>query len=596
MGQAQTAASRERADHQRLDEALRQVARGAEFYSNQLDPQHFIDLITLIPWALDGGDLDQKYVQVATDSPNLGEGGVAVLSAPDGRTLAASPAGARVPVPFDGPTWRTATGGRTGVAPAVADADQTRSYYFIPILRDKRAVAVLTLGTSTRTGPHQALLETMGATGAGSGWSLIDRNGVVFGSWNPDLLGRRLAEPDDLARLEGPRSATVAGPPDQTVIAAPVPALSINEPVYLAYSTPTDQFYRDLRTGQSARDASLVLVVLAIVAGLVFVNHRGEQAARRQERRLDALLQHAHDIVVVVAEDDRATFVSSAIGPLLGYDAGGRMGRDLLELVHPADQAQVAASLSTVRASGTDVVSDVRLRHADGSYRWFDIDAADLTRHREIAGLLLTCHEITERKGVADQLAFQAGHDPLTRLPNRASFAAGLEELANRPTPAPYAVLFVDLDHFKPVNDTLGHDAGDQVLITIGERLDRSLRRDGEGRGADLLCRVGGDEFAIVLVDVDESLARLTAERILASIREPIAVRDTTVDVGATVGIALSHPRVGHPDAVVRNADLAMYQAKEAGRGRYAVFSPTEASAEVSVRLPRAPGSVAGST
>jgi diguanylate cyclase (GGDEF)-like protein/PAS domain S-box-containing protein len=574
MGQAQTAASREAADHQRLDEALRQVSRGAEFYSNQLDPQHFIDLIVMIPWALDGGDLDQKFVEVATGSANMGGGGVTILSRLDGQPLAAAPASARVPVASDSPTWRTTVGGRTSVAPAVADADQIRTYYFIPILRDKRTVAVLTLGTSDRHGPHQKLLETMGATGADSGWSLVDRTGVVFGSWNPDLLGRRLADPEDLAGLDGPRSAPVAGPADQTVIAAPVPALSVNEPVYLVNSTPTDLFYRDLRTGQSARDASLVIVVLAIVAGLVLVNHRGEQAARRQERRLDALLQHAHDIVLVVADDGRATFVSSAIGQLLGYDAGERLGRDPLELVHPADQAQVAASLYTVRAKGTDVVSDVRMRHADGSYRWFDIDAADLSRHREIAGLLLTCHEITERKAVADQLAFQAGHDPLTQLPNRASFAAGLEALANRPTPAPYAVLFVDLDHFKPVNDTLGHDAGDQVLITIGERLQRSIRVDGEGREADLLCRVGGDEFALVLVNVDESLARLTAERILAAIQEPIAVRDTTVDVGATVGIALSHPRVGHPDAVVRNADLAMYQAKEAGRGRYAVFSP----------------------
>ena len=134
-------------------------------------------------------------------------------------------------------------------------------------------------------------------------------------------------------------------------------------------------------------------------------------------------------------------------------------------------------------------------------------------------------------------------------------------------------MLFVDLDHFKPVNDALGHDAGDEVLRVVAEPVRRE--RAGSGRTGDLVCRLGGDEFAVVLRNTTEAIARATAERLIEAARLPIQVGDHTVRISATIGISQSHPRRDDPDTAIRNADLAMYEAKDAGRGTYALFSGT---------------------
>ena len=134
-------------------------------------------------------------------------------------------------------------------------------------------------------------------------------------------------------------------------------------------------------------------------------------------------------------------------------------------------------------------------------------------------------------------------------------------------------MLFIDLDHFKPVNDTLGHDAGDEVLRTVADRLRTSVRHGDGERPGDMVCRLGGDEFAVLLLDATEDRARATAERILARWPSPSRSRARPSPSGATIGVALSHPGQEHPDRAVRDADAAMYQAKEAGRGRYTLAS-----------------------
>jgi diguanylate cyclase len=160
-----------------------------------------------------------------------------------------------------------------------------------------------------------------------------------------------------------------------------------------------------------------------------------------------------------------------------------------------------------------------------------------------------------------------AEQDYLTGLPNRRAFETAMKarEAAARENGTALSVAFCDLDHFKAINDTYGHDTGDRVLQVIGERLTAAVRAE------DLVCRLGGDEFAILLHDVTEARARATADRILARVAEPIGVGDATVALGATIGIALSRPDREHPHRAVRHADQAMYQAKAAGRGRYAM-------------------------
>jgi diguanylate cyclase (GGDEF)-like protein/PAS domain S-box-containing protein len=272
-----------------------------------------------------------------------------------------------------------------------------------------------------------------------------------------------------------------------------------------------------------------------------------------------------------VGADGRATFVSSAVHRLLGYHPGDRLGQNLLDLVHPGDRDAVRRLVTAVTEQGSASMNDARLRDARGNHLWFDIDAVDLRAHKEVAGILFTCHEVSERKALQDQLAYRATRDPLTGLPNRATLNARLEQLVDAEPAGPFAILFVDLDHFKPVNDTLGHDTGDEVLKAIADRFRLSVRGEEDGRAGDLVCRLGGDEFAIVLLNVTEAIAEATAARLVEEARRPITVNGTTVQVGATIGVSVSHPHREDPGQAMRKADQAMYSAKEAGRNTFAV-------------------------
>jgi diguanylate cyclase (GGDEF)-like protein/PAS domain S-box-containing protein len=352
--------------------------------------------------------------------------------------------------------------------------------------------------------------------------------------------------------------------------AAPQASFASSAPSFLVHDVPLDKIYGDLQVGQGERNLTTALVLFAAIAGLVWVHLRRHGALRRSEERLDALLEHAHDVVVVLDAGGQATFVSSAVRGLLGYEPADLEGASLLQLIHPEDRDRAGGLVGGTLYGAPGAGTDVRLRDAGGGYRWFDIDATDLREHPEVAGVLLTCHEVGHRKALQEQLAHQARHDPLTGLPNRTTLASHLERLAGDVDPREFAVLFVDLDHFKPVNDQLGHDVGDEVLCIIADRLAGALRTDHEP--PDLVCRLGGDEFAVVLVDATEATARAVADRLIRQTAAPVEVAGTTVRVGATIGIAVSHPNWEDPNNAVRRADMAMYHAKETERGTYALY------------------------
>jgi diguanylate cyclase (GGDEF)-like protein/PAS domain S-box-containing protein len=501
-------------------------------------------------------------------SPASGAEASTVLATTDGRVLADYPRGLGLHIRTAGPVWQEAANGRPGFIPRVDDPDQPRSYYVIPVVRDGRPVAVVAIGLSLRAGPMQQGLERAGGSGyQRGGWSLLDSTGTVYSSWDPALIGRHFADRNALAPLQVGEARALDAPGSVLVVAAQG---STTEPVYLAFEVSAADFYRDLRVGQRERDLSLLVVVLAAVAGLAVVNHRREHAVRRSESRLDALLHQANDIVVVFGDDDRLTFVSSGVQRILGYTPAWRLGRQVEDLVHPEDRPRLVGLFTRAHEEGRAVVSDIRVRTSTGDHRWFDLDAVDLRRSRDVRGVLVTAHEVTERHAFEAELSFRARHDALTGLPNRTELAQRLEELAATPDSAPFAVLFVDLDRFKAVNDTLGHDAGDRVLRIIAERFQAAVRSEGDGGVGDLVTRLSGDEFAVVLQNVTEAIARATADRLIEVAALPIPLDDHVIHIGATVGISLSHPQRENPDSAVRQADLAMYRAKGAGGGTYA--------------------------
>jgi diguanylate cyclase (GGDEF)-like protein len=241
------------------------------------------------------------------------------------------------------------------------------------------------------------------------------------------------------------------------------------------------------------------------------------------------------------------------------------------DLVHPDDIERLSAFIAALAPGVPHSLENLRVRDASGAYRWFDIDATDLHDHPEVAGLLLTLHDVSNRKALQDELAYRAVHDPITGLFNRTRFSEELEHLAAERPQRAFAVLFIDLYNFKPVNDSLGHEAGDRLLRIISQRLVHSVRTQDQSRPHDTICRIGGDEFAVLLLDATEEEARATAARLIDVIRRPAEVAGHEVQVGATIGIALSDAHGEHPETTVRRADLAMYEAKQAGRGQYAI-------------------------
>jgi len=297
---------------------------------------------------------------------------------------------------------------------------------------------------------------------------------------------------------------------------------------------------------------------------------RAAEEIRRSERRFRALIENASDAVTVMDALGDIRYESASVARVLGYPTGSRLGTSAFEFVHPDDHAKSEAVLSAVLAHpGRTMPLELRALHADCSWRWLDARITNLLEEPDVAGVVANFRDITERKELEERLAHQAFHDALTGLANRALFLDRTEHALatlRRLGTGHVAVLFLDLDDFKTVNDGLGHAAGDAVLVELGSRLTATLR------AVDTCARLGGDEFAVLLEGLaDPPEAFEIGGRVLETVRDPITVDGTTVALNASLGIVITD---GVDDAadLVRNADLAMYKAKAGGKGRYEVF------------------------
>jgi diguanylate cyclase (GGDEF)-like protein/PAS domain S-box-containing protein len=564
------------AEKRRITERSDITMRVAEYSAVTTDPRRLMPAVTKAPWNLADLTGNSAVLEAFSHSPAAGAGSIVALSDLSGRVRASYPENSAVDLPRTDRIWAEARLGVPGFS-KVQDADTTpRAWYVLPIVRDGAPQALLLLGQDARQAEVSKLMLAVGSLGFGDGGLTgVDADGVTFVSWDPHLIGSPLVRADDLAGIQpGQVHRFTRG--GYTYLAAAGWSAGEANKRYIVFRQPTDVFFGDLRSGETTRNLLLVGLVCASVFGLALLNRRRELAERGARERLHALLHNAHDLVVAVDATGRTTFVSSAIEGLLGHDPAAWADRSFLELVDEQDRARLQRALGPDLVSssgGTLVVPDVRLRTIDGTTRWFDVGIVDLSDNPALSGVLLTCHEIGERKRLQDELSHRARHDVLTGLPNRASFASHLTTLIDGAHP--FAVLFIDLDHFKPINDRHGHDAGDAVLQAVASRLDAAVRSSGH-RPRDLISRLGGDEFAVVLDGVDGMQARLVADRILSGIRTPIRVGTSDVAIGATIGIAFADPGAGpggsSPDLVVQRADTAMYEAKVAGRGRYAVY------------------------
>jgi diguanylate cyclase (GGDEF)-like protein/PAS domain S-box-containing protein len=315
-----------------------------------------------------------------------------------------------------------------------------------------------------------------------------------------------------------------------------------------------------------AANVSLALESVALTEDLL---------RRQSEARFQSLVQNASDLITVIEADSTIKYQSPSVERVLGYQPEQLTGLKLAELLHPHETERVLNLLA--EGLGADLgqeVVDCRLRHRNGTWLFFEILRTNLLHDPNVSGIVLNSRNVSERKAFEEQLTHQAFHDPLTNLANRALFSDRVQHALSRQAreSSGLAVIFIDLDDFKIINDSLGHGPGDQVLSEVGVRMNRCMRP------MDTLARFGGDEFAVLLEDVarPQDVAEV-AERILKSLEDPFSVENKEVYVRASMGITIvqgDEALTLGADELMRNADVAMYMAKREGKGHYRVFEP----------------------
>ncbi|WP_432835390.1 putative bifunctional diguanylate cyclase/phosphodiesterase [Dactylosporangium sp. CA-092794] len=370
---------------------------------------------------------------------------------------------------------------------------------------------------------------------------LLTRDGAAGRSPAPGLVRVAGLSPDLRAELREFSSALrhplgVTG--DTLYLSAPTEALQALQPTFEVL----------------AAQAAMALERIALTAE---VNRRSSEAYFR------TLIHNTSDVILIVDEGDVIRYASPSAGPVFGDERIA--GAELWRFVADDGRVRLAERLGQVRAGrhGHDMI-DVRAVRVDGAGLLVEVDCRDLRADPTVGGLVLTVRDVTERRRMEEQLIRQAFHDSLTGLANRVLFADRAEQAVARARRdgSHVGVLFIDLDDFKIVNDTLGHAVGDALLQAVGARISGALRP------TDTVARLGGDEFAALLETDSIADLELAAEHITNALAEPFAVAGASVNGISSIGLSTT-PDAGSAEELMRQADLALYVAKGAGKGQW---------------------------
>ncbi|MEU2182815.1 putative bifunctional diguanylate cyclase/phosphodiesterase [Streptomyces thermolilacinus] len=319
-------------------------------------------------------------------------------------------------------------------------------------------------------------------------------------------------------------------------------------------------------------------VVLALVVrqGIMLLENIAlAQELAQKENHFRSLVQSSSDVIMIADPDGVLRYVSPAASGVYGRDAEELMGTELSALIHPDDLGGVVHELRRFLAAppSDEPTTRIECRFRSGAGEWLHVES---TVNRHEGGLIFNSRDVTERVRLQAQLQHNAEHDPLTDLPNRALFTRRVRQaLGGRRSGDPgTAVLFIDLDGFKGVNDRLGHQAGDELLIQAARRLQESVR------SGDTAARLGGDEFAALIAGdagqdpaAREFQVHEIADRLRLTLSQPYEVEGTEVRVAASIGVAFAEPGMTAGE-LLRNADLAMYRAKAGGKNRVELYAP----------------------
>ena len=406
---------------------------------------------------------------------------------------------------------------------------------------------------------------------ARSGWRLFVRVGVQLNviaavmyaiGWGPTLAIGLVFGAVDNVRASGSRAALpaafwslIAIGLGQLAIAIGLAPTLVSEPRVhgLAVLAALGTMFTVVLFGWATRDTE-----------------RAQSEVRYRDREFRALVQNAADIIMVVNADGNVRYVSPAFERVLGYEASDAVGASALAFAHPDDVESAGSSLAAIQGGGRFAARiEVRLRRRDREWIWFEANVTNLLQDPVVEGIVANLRDISQHKATAERLTYAAIHDPLTGLANRSRFVdratRALEHACRRGRNV--GVIFLDLDRFKLVNDSLGHAAGDQLLGVLADRL------RGAVRPSDTVARLGGDEFVILCHDVEDTTAALeVAERIAGAIARPTIIDRRELFVTASLGVVVSRGPNDSADELLRDADAAMYRAKDQGRARIELF------------------------
>ncbi|MEV6386049.1 EAL domain-containing protein [Streptomyces sp. NPDC051773] len=356
---------------------------------------------------------------------------------------------------------------------------------------------------------------------------------------------------------------------------------------YLAAAVCTLGILYNVLNGRSVDRVVLITactVVLALVVrqGIMLLdNITLTQELAQKENHFRSLVQGSSDVIMIAAPNGILRYVSPAAAGVYGRPAEDLVGKELASIIHPEDLGCVVHEVRRFLAASPAEEPTTRIEcrfKAGGGGGWLNVES---TVNRHHGGLIFNSRDVTERVRLQAQLQHNAEHDPLTDLPNRALFTKRVQQalsgrrssdrgVALRNT----AVLFIDLDGFKAVNDTIGHQAGDELLVQAARRLQDAVRQ------GDTASRLGGDEFAALIVG-DGSRDRAAreqhivelADRLRIALSQPYTIDGNDVRVAASIGVSFAEPGLGAGE-LLRNADLAMYRAKASGKGRVELYKP----------------------
>ncbi|WP_171112799.1 MULTISPECIES: EAL domain-containing protein [Streptomyces] len=418
---------------------------------------------------------------------------------------------------------------------------------------------------------------------------------LAYAPWTAPRPGQPGDEPHTRVvheHLPGQRGTTHPHPPAQQGEPGRYPAtrpltgsLAALTP-YLAAAVCTLGILYNVLNGRSVDRVVLLTggtVVLALVVrqGIMLLdNITLTQELAQKENHFRSLVQGSSDVIMIAAPNGILRYVSPAAAGVYGRPADELVGTELAELIHPEDLGCVVHEVRRFLAASPleEPTTRIECRFRSGEGGWLNVES---TVNRHHGGLIFNSRDVTERVRLQAQLQHNAEHDPLTDLPNRALFTRRVQQaLSGRRSTdrgaalRGTAVLFIDLDGFKAVNDTIGHQAGDELLVQAAHRLQEAVRQ------GDTASRLGGDEFAALIVGDgtrdraarERNILEL-ADRLRVTLSQPYLIDGNDVRVAASIGVAFAEPGLGAGE-LLRNADLAMYRAKSAGKGRVELYKP----------------------